>query len=411
MIQILYYGKFLSNIIQRDVTLGFISRCTWNASAMKQLLIDTDYPDMVCIQEARLKAFHSNTRGRPLQSEYTATAVKEVVETIFVDYQPVWSLADSRYAGTLTFLHKRLGFPIQTQTAFTVGGAIDLLLKKFHLTREQVGLPVEPQLNAASSQKAPKQASIKAFFSPKKASDTISVNRAVEHHHSEGRLQFFCFCDMDVMQCYVPNNGTNEKSFERRREWDDMMIQFLKDRRKVLDHCSQGKRPLLWCGDFNVARCHLDGTHWEQRTDGTIYEFWTDPKKCSVGKQSSISSSDPAHVGIPSFTPAERRRFSTILKEGILLDVWRELHPSGVSNLEMKPWDRPEYTWRGHLAQGSTYTAKFQGKGQRLDYFLLTPPESLQLVNSCEILGYGEKREGHFCGSDHCATFISLERH
>jgi len=214
---------------------------------------------------------------------------------------------------------------------------------------------------------------------------------------------------MDVMQCYVPNNGTTEKSFERRREWDEMMLKFLKERQQVLVKCRQGERPMLWCGDFNVARDHRDGTHWEQQEDGTIYEFWTDPKKCSVGNQTSNSTLDPANVGIPSFTPAERKRFAEIMKEGGLIDVWRELHPTGVMDLNLKPWDRPDYTWRGHLAQGSTYTAKFQGKAQRLDYFLLTPPQMLQEVKTCEILGYGEKREGHFCGSDHCATFISMK--
>lgn len=361
---------------------------------------------MVCIQEARLKAFDSHTRGRPLSSEYTS--VKDVVETIFVDYQPVWSLADSRYAGTVTFLHERLLFNVKTDTAFSFDGAVDLLLKKFQLTREQVGLEVQSTTRAL--QKVKKQTSIKAFFSPKQKATSDGDDLGIGDHHDEGRFQFFAFQDIDVIQSYVPNNGTNDTSFQRRREWDEMMLQFVKDRRKLLEHCSQQERPLLWCGDFNVARDYRDGTHWVKHEDGTLYEFWTDPIKCNIGKKSRTIMEDSQNVGIPSFTPAERMRFEAFLKEGDFADVWRESRPNGSTDSTLPLWERPNYTWRGHLAQGDTYTAKFQGKGQRLDYFLLSPSKLVNGTVYCQILGYGELREGHFCGSDHCAVLLRLTK-
>jgi exonuclease III len=376
---------------------------------MKKLLEETKYPDLVCLQEARLKAYDQHTRGRPLPSEYAV--VKDTVESVFENYTPVWSLADNRYAGTLTFVHKRLGLDRTSQCAFSTDSAIDLMLKRFQRNREQVGL-VSLSKPSSPAKKVVKQTSMKSFFAPKKmtsSGESSSPSVCTRNHHSEGRFQFFSFPDMDVIQTYVPNNGTKEESFCRRSQWDASMLQFVKDRRKLLEHCQQTERPLLWCGDFNVARDYRDGTHWEKREDGSIYEFWTNPEKCFVGKKGSVPTPEnQENVGMPSFTAAERRRFSELLKEGDFSDVWRELHPTGVANSKLTSWDRPDYTWRGHLAQAGNYKSKFQGKAQRLDYFLLSPSKLVNNVDACQILGYGEQREGHYCGSDHCATVLSL---
>lgn len=371
---------------------------------------------MLCLQEAHLKAFDSHTRSRPTPSEYKE--VQDAVESLFADYQPVWSLADTKYAGTLTFVHRRLpALDVKSQCAFSVDWAVDLLMTKFKVTRKQVGLSETPATTLAaskrsdSSPKVVKQMSMKAFFAPKpKAiSTTTTAPSCTGTHHPEGRFQFFCFSDMDVLQTYVPNNGTKAESFRRRRDWDEAMLQFLKDRRTILEHCQQTERPLLWCGDFNVARDYKDGTHWEERPDGSIYEFWTDSEKCFVGKKASVPTpDDPDDVGIPSFTAAERRRFAALLKEGDFVDAWRALHPNGVTDSTLPKWDRPDYTWRGHLAKTNAYNAKFQGKGQRLDYFLLSPSKLIKSVQTCQILGYGEQREGHYCGSDHCAALLLL---
>ena len=156
--------------------------------------------------------------------------------------------------------------------------------------------------------------------------------------------------------------------------------------------------------------------------DGTIAEWWTDESKCLVAGDKKSSTKGFDNIGIPSFTPAERKRFQTILQSGDLADVWRTMHPEGASPLfvgvatgldgrkisrsaesgwiDSSVWDRANYTWRGHLAEGGAlYRAKYQGKGQRLDYFLLSPSSLLQqseaspssVVEACEILGYGDE--------------------
>jgi exonuclease III len=236
-----------------------------------------------------------------------------------------------------------------------------------------------------------------------------------QQHHQEGHIQFFSFESIDILQIYVPNNGTKEESFSKQRQWDQRMLQFLKDRIKLLDLCAKAQRPMLWCWDMNVAKDYMDGTHWvknDSNNNGSIYEWWTDEEFCFVGgKKGTQPPKDPDDTGIPSFTPAEHRRFKKLLKKGEFFDVWRARYPTGVTDSKLEAWDRPNYTWRGHLAEpGQQYTAKFQGKGQRLDCFLLSPSEQLlPLVEYCEILGYGERREGLFCGSDHCASLLRLK--
>jgi exonuclease III len=463
---------------------GLTSRTRWNANDLQRLVSETKYPDMICLQEVRLKSSgpSDHQRGRPLDSEYNGFVQHVLEEQVFSDYQQFWSLADTKYAGTLTLIHRRcfensnnmMGFSSSLSpdfVAFTPQSAIDLMLRRLGTTREECGF--SPSLSAAtssistpSSQKRTTQASLTSFFSPKKPLSlspekkkaqislesfpprkTSKATTGITRHHPEGRFQFFFFPDMDVIQTYVPNNGTKEESFHKRRHWDYDILQFFRDRRTILSKQTSGnRRKLLWCGDMNVALNYQDGSHWEERvikeeerggdrssggcsettTKSAIYEWWTDESKCFVqsDNKSPLRNKRPEDIGMPSFTPAERKRFSSILQEADLCDVWRHLHPNGISvdcdnptqtrNCNSR-WDLPNYTWRGHLARREGNIAKYQGKGQRLDYFLLAPSHlvkdnpSSAIVKGCEILGYGEQKEGLFCGSDHCAVLLELK--
>ena len=437
---------------------GLVSRCSWNKDDLHRLLRETHNPDVLCLQEVRLKAAGPANRGTPLASDYAS--VKDVMErSVFSDYQPFWSLHDNKYAGTLTLIHKRLAFDANNSNcAFTTRSALSLLLKKYHLTRQDIGISnnnnnIPKRLD---SPKKKKQTSMTAFFAPKATAATTSPNKKSsvlsDEHHSEGRFQFFSFSNFDLINTYVPNNGTKEESYQRRREWDHDMKAFLASRRKLLEKAAEAskmtnnnnksqdndhqdnatttttniaERPLLWCGDLNVAADYRDGSHWKRGTidndtEDEIFEFWTDEKQCFVA--GVTKRLDPNRhsddKGIPSFTTNERRRFAEIRREADLADTWRELHPDGCSSTDddnakyKSPWDRPNFTWRGHLSKdGNTYASKYQGKGQRLDYFLLSPSSLVKdVVLECSILGYGEKREGLFCGSDHCATILKLKK-
>ena len=385
---------------------GLASRCNYNRSEMERLVRETQQPDIICIQEVRLKA--SSDRGVPQSSEYAI--VKPVLTEIFGDYRSFWSLASTRYAGTLTLIHTRVEAP--KLTAFTPDGAINAMLKHYGLSRDQVGLP------AVQAPAVKQQKKLTAFFAPKGASQVAS--QLEKQHNDEGRFQYFQFGDsFDFIQTYVPNNGTKTESFERRRKWDDEMQTFLQQRRQILVYVSkntsrdEANKVLLWCGDMNCAHTHGDGTHWEHR-DGSVYEWWTD-ESCCMSKKMMDKDRCSDDMGMPSFTPAERKRFGTLLEAGDLVDVWRHLHPTGQSSAE-GDWEQPNWTWRGHQSTGGQGFNKYEGKGQRLDYFLLSPSiivkddsgNSLLRVKSCRILGHGRTRRGLFCGSDHCASLLEL---
>jgi exonuclease III len=421
---------------------GFTSRTSWNDKELEQLLRETNNPDMLCLQEVRLKASGpDHQRCKPMNSEYHGS-VETAMTTIFQEYTPFWSLADTKYAGTLTLIHQRciqdpqlkLNSSKQSDfSAFTPKSAIALILRRFQTDRSSCGLPevttaatIKSPNNSKSKNKKATQMCMTAFFAPKKtttnSSNLNNATRVLHSHDIEGRFQFFFFPDMDVIQTYVPNNGTKEETFRRRQQWDDDMLLFLKERKQILKSCHHGTtdRKLLWLGDMNVAREYRDGTHWQQRSDGTIYEWWLDETKCFVqgDKKNPTYNKRPDNVGIPGFTAAERRRFAELLQEGDFCDIWRELHPNGVkedTSQEGSIWDRANYTWRGHLSRNGGGYAKYQGKGQRLDYFLFSPSRYVTgdgidtgIVMNCDLLGYGEQKKGLFCGSDHCAVRLEL---
>jgi exonuclease III len=399
---------------------------------LHRLVQETKSPDMIFLQEVRLKAAgKDHQRGKPLDSEYEGS-VENAMQTVFAEYYPFWSLADTKYSGTLTLIHRRCIHDSKMEIsshektnvcAFTHRSAIELMLKRLGTNRRDCGLTDNATATStyrttsvASPNKTKRQTSMTSFFAPKSSPQTNGmVLRPGSHHHPQGRFQFFFFPDMDILQTYVPNNGTKDESFAKRQQWDKDMLQFFKDRRQILQTRGKTDRKLLWCGDLNVARDYRDGSHWKRKDDGEIYEYWTDESRCFVQSDTTKkqrANKGPENVGIPSFTPAERERFEEILQIGDFCDVWRELHPQGVTNQEDKnenPWDLPNYTWRGHLAKNVGSYAKYQGKAQRLDYFLLSPSSTAaNAVQSCDILGYGERKEGLFCGSDHCAVRLEL---
>lgn len=407
---------------------GLVSRCTRNKDLIVDMLTETRGPDVLCMQEVRLKATSPTNRGTPLPADYKT--IKPVIETtVFANYDRYWSLADTKYSGTLTLLHKRLRFPNE-DAAFCTEAALSLLLFRYALTREDAGLPSKPK-GESNAPKKKKQATMTSFFAPKSSPQkNEKANLTSKEHQKEGRFQFFFFQGFDLINTYAPNNGTREEKYQRRRDWDSDMKTFFAHRKLILKKAGDTDRPLLWLGDINVAKDYRDGTNWERvgennnkpsnSDEPSTYEWFKDEALCFARGQSKQldPNRSPADRGIPGFTTNERLRFAEILKEGDLVDVWRVLHPDGItqenSNRKFKSrWEFPNWTWRGHLTKdGQAWQSRYEGKGQRLDYFLLSSSSltesPTEVVEECEILGYGDRREG-FCGSDHCPTILRLK--
>ena len=251
---------------------GFSTRAKYDRVQLQKLVEDTHTPDVICIQEARLKAAGpGEQRGRPcpLKDSDSHEHVRAAIGEAFRQYTPFWSLADKKYAGTLTLVRKTCLETTANSSAarspgwdadfvaFTPRSAIELMLRRYGTTRSACGLAAEktsndettPRVVVGSPQKKKQQTSLTSFFAPKQkknqqgsSSATVAANkrkqRKPREHTAEGRFQFFFFPGMDVVQTYVPNNGTKEESFLRRRNWDRTMIEFVKERNQILQAMS-----------------------------------------------------------------------------------------------------------------------------------------------------------------------------
>jgi exonuclease III len=256
---------------------GFSTRAKYDRDQLQKLVEDTHTPDVICIQEARLNAAGpGEQRGRPcpLKDSDSLEHIRAALGGAFRQYTPFWSLADKKYAGTLTLVRKACLERIATSAAaaaarssssgadfvaFTPRSAIELMLRRFGTTRSACGLAetttndeTTPGVVVGSPPKKKQQTSLTSFFAPKPkkknqqgssgAATADAANkrkqRQPHEHNDEGRFQFFFFPGMDVVQTYVPNNGTKEESFLRRRNWDGTMIEFVRERNQILQAMS-----------------------------------------------------------------------------------------------------------------------------------------------------------------------------
>ena len=341
-----------------------------NLHDLHGLIHATQEPDLLCVQEVRIKAAvtirassgrEERQRGTPMSSGGKTNKERQAVTADyhhvhqllqspqFQHYRPYWSLADTKYAGTLTLLHPRCWEGMTTKpnpmkddpttteekdsncVAFTFDTAIDVLLRRCGVTRHECGLlagleqPNDEKANGTehSTKQLPQQqqppakkqqASMRSFFNPSTTTITTTTATAVgattprtgtgmhtsayagpfpsssqpQPHHVEGRIQYFCFPGMDVIQTYVPNNGSKLDSYRRRQHWDRQVLQFLQQRQQLLQYvhtrnnhnsssttsgtatangsgthgnssssswcCTTPDRKLLWCGAFLIVR-------------------------------------------------------------------------------------------------------------------------------------------------------------
>ena len=115
---------------------------------------------------------------------------------------------------------------------------------------------------------------------------------------------------------------------------------------------TQKKKPIIVCGDFNVAATALD------------------------------LKNDKANVGNAGFTDEERGKFQELLSSGFT-DTFRYLHP-----------DEEKYSWWSYM-----FHAREKNAGWRIDYFLVSD-DATDLITKAEI-------HNEIMGSDHCP--VSLE--
>lgn len=177
----------------------------------------------------------------------------------------------------------------------------------------------------------------------------LSVNNdvGVSDHDQEGRVIAAEYETFFLVTVYVPNSGSELKRLEYRTSWDEVFLAYLKG--------LESKKPVVVCGDFNVAHKEIDLARPKQNYN-----------KAAGFMQEEID-------GMDAYT-----------SKGFV-DSFRELN-----NEEVK------YTWWSYRGG-----ARDRNVGWRIDYFLVS--ESIKnLLKEALILNEVK-------GSDHCPVGIELK--
>ncbi len=179
----------------------------------------------------------------------------------------------------------------------------------------------------------------------KSAPDNVQVHMGVAEHDSEGRVLTAEYADFFLVNVYVPNSKRDLSRLPYRQKWDRDFLRYLKRLEK--------KKPVIFCGDLNVAHNEIDLTH---------------PK---------------ANVHNHGFTPQERSGFEAFVKAGFL-DSFREFETAG-----------GHYTWWSVVTD-----ARARNVGWRIDYCLISAalrPRLKKAFIRSDVLG-----------SDHCPVGIEI---
>ena len=181
---------------------------------------------------------------------------------------------------------------------------------------------------------------------PKEIADKYELVDEYGDTTKEGRVITAEFDAFYISTVYTPNAKDDLSRIPMRQQWDPAYLEYM-DR-------LQQKKPVIFCGDFNVAHKEIDLAR----------------PKPNIGKK--------------GFTNEERAGFDEMIKKGFV-DTLRHLHP-----------DTPNlYTWWSHFG-----AARERNVGWRIDYVMVS--EALtSILKSARI-------HPDVLGSDHCPVSIEL---
>ena len=175
----------------------------------------------------------------------------------------------------------------------------------------------------------------------------VTFGIGMDEHDQEGRVVTAEFDDFYVLTAYIPNSGSELARLDYRQQWD-------KDFRAYLTKL-QKKKPVIACGDFNVAHQPIDLARPKENYNKTS-----------------------------GYTQQEIDGMTALLKAGFT-DTYRHLRP-----------EEPGYSW-----WSARFGARQKNIGWRIDYFLVSNP-LMTAVSDSFILP-------DEMGSDHCPVGILLK--
>ena len=183
------------------------------------------------------------------------------------------------------------------------------------------------------------------FAKEKPLSVTYGIGIA-EHDH-EGRVITLEYEKYYLVTVYTPNSKRELERLDYRMVWEDDMRAYLLS--------LAGKKPVIMCGDLNVAHEEID------------------IKNPSTNHNSA------------GFTDKEREKMTVLLSSGFT-DSFRYLYPDA----------KDRYSWWSYM-----FHARERNTGWRIDYFIISD----DLRGSIR----GADIHSDITGSDHCPVEITLE--
>lgn len=168
----------------------------------------------------------------------------------------------------------------------------------------------------------------------------------IEEHDKEGRVVTLEFDNFYMITVYTPNSKSELARLDYRMVWEDAFKEYLVELDK--------KKPVIVCGDLNVAHKEID---------------LKNPK---------------TNLRNAGFTEEERCKFTNLLNAGFT-DTFRYFYPdvTGV------------YSWWSYR-----FRAREKNAGWRIDYFLTS--------NSLKDKLEDAKMHSEVLGSDHCPVELTI---
>ena len=164
-------------------------------------------------------------------------------------------------------------------------------------------------------------------------------------HPKEGRVMTLEFDDYYLVNAYVPNSKEKLARLDYRMFFEDELRNHLLKLNE--------KKPVVYCGDLNVAKEEID-----------------------------LKNPASNHFN-PGFSDEERQKMRDLLASGFV-DTYRTLYP-----------EKAEYSWWSYR-----FNARMKNIGWRIDYFIVSE-RLMQHVTDSRILG-------EVMGSDHCPVVLEM---
>lgn len=174
----------------------------------------------------------------------------------------------------------------------------------------------------------------------------------------EGRVTAVEFPDFILVTVYTPNSQSlaSDRLLYRVNVWDKLFREYVAGLMKVGARGVPSVKPVIVCGDFNVARNDID-------------VYWPDQIR-------NMS---------PGFLNAERNGLELLIRTG-LTDAYRHMHPD----------DEGAYTF---WDQKLPYLRK-SNRGWRIDYFFVSD-DFAGRIKAC-------RHHKEILGSDHCPLTLDI---